>query len=107
MSSISSSGKKGLFDVPKDFDISKLFAPNSNEELIKIDLKIRKEKAPSIRIHAILESSDPEWDFLSARYINDIEAIREILWHGSDVVCIGPATLVEAIKSTLRARVGI
>jgi proteasome accessory factor B len=107
MSSISSSGKKGLFDVPKDFDISKLFAANSNEELIKVNLKIRKGKAPSIRIHAILESSDPEWDFLSARYINDIEAIREILWHGSDVVCIGPATLVEAIKSTLRARVGI
>jgi proteasome accessory factor B len=106
MSSISSSGKKQLFDIPNDFDISKLFTANSDEKPIEVRLKVRKEKASSIRMHAILENSDTDWDFLSAMYINQVEAIREILWHGSDVVCIEPAPLVGAIKSLLNTRIG-
>jgi proteasome accessory factor B len=104
MHSVTSTGKKNIFDIPRDFDISTLFKENEEDKPIKVQLKIRKEKALSIRLHATTESSDSDWEYVNTTYHNSDEALREILWHGPDVVCLEPPSIVDSIRNLLLTR---
>ena len=105
MKSISSTGKSNSFEIPDNFEISTLLGTRGVDNPLKVKLKIRKEKAHSIRSHSTIENTDLEWDYVNTSFFNLDEALQEILWHGPDIVCLHPSSLIDSLTTLLERRI--
>jgi len=104
MKSISTLGKASAFEVPQDFNISTLFSRGESEYNLTVLLRIRRDRALGLRKKATFEKSSGDWDEFSCSFINENEALREILWHGDSVQCLEPSSLVSKIVDLLTVR---
>ena len=95
--SISHEGKG--FDIPEGFDV---FASIENDEAVNIaTLDIRRGKAHLLRVIADSCIDKGEWEQISVRYFDYQNFVDQILWHGSDVLVIEPASLRNQITAAL------
>ena len=101
--SISQNGKG--FDIPEDFDV---FASIENDEAVNIaTLDIRKGKAHLLRVIADSCIDKGEWEQISVSYFDYQHFVDQILWHGSDVLVIEPASLRNQVTAALEEIVRI
>lgn len=101
--SLSRNGKS--FDIPAGFDV---FASIENDDLVNIaTIDIRKGKAHLLRVIADSCVDKGEWEQISVRYFDYQEFVDQILWHGTDVLVIEPASLRNQVIAALEEIVRI
>ena len=61
MSAISLHGKQNSYAIPDTFDISALFQNQESEQTLSVGLKVRKDRAQSLRTYAVLKSSSGDF----------------------------------------------
>jgi len=87
------------FSVPSGFVLDEHLVPERVKE--KAFYYARSGKANALRAGSQLESSDGDWDLLSCE-ITDVDSfVRNVLWHGSDVVVAQPLAVRDQIISSL------
>ena len=100
--SVSRNGKG--FDIPAGFDV---FASIETDDLVNIaTIDIRKGKAHLLRVIADSCVDKGEWEQITVRYFDYQGFVDQILWHGTDVLVIEPASLrnqvIAALEEILR-----
>jgi predicted DNA-binding transcriptional regulator YafY len=64
-------------------------------------LKLRTDKAYLLRRFATEISSEDDWDIVDYSYASIEQLIRDLLWHGDDVLIVEPAEIHEKVAATL------
>lgn len=90
------------YEIPEDFDIRDyliMYATNS----YVTTLRLRKGAANALRDRASeVIHLDDDWDRADVAFADLAEALREILWHGTDVLVVEPSDLAKELQSSLR-----
>jgi proteasome accessory factor B len=92
-------GRANSFDVPIDFTMSELLKSQARNQVCR--LKLRTDKAYSLRRFATQISSEDDWDIVDYSYASADQLIRDLLWHGDDVLIVEPAEIYEKVAATL------
>jgi predicted DNA-binding transcriptional regulator YafY len=64
-------------------------------------LKLRIDKAYSLRRFATDISSEDDWDIVDYSYASVDQLLRDLLWHGDDVQLVEPNDLREKVSASL------
>jgi predicted DNA-binding transcriptional regulator YafY len=87
------SKKKNEFEIPQDFVVSD-HLPKENLEIIRsAKVNIRKDLGVLLRNRGKLLKQGDEFDTYELNYENEIQFLREIIWHGTNVKILEPADL--------------
>jgi len=87
------SKKKNEFEIPQDFEVSD-HLPKENLEIIRsAKVNIRKDLGVLLRNRGKLLKQGDEFDTYELNYENEIQFLREIIWHGTNVKILEPADL--------------
>ena len=104
MSSIISSGKKGAFVRPENFSFDSTLLLHNDDALIKVRMRIRKNRALGVRSSATLIDDSKTWDLYEKVYSFEGSAIHDALWYSQDIVIIEPKVLRNRIQSLLNEK---
>jgi proteasome accessory factor B len=92
-------GRANSYEVPGDFRMSELLKSQARNQVCR--LKLRTDKAYSLRRFATEISSEDDWDIVDYSYASVDQLIRDLLWHGDDVLVLEPADIYERVAATL------
>jgi proteasome accessory factor B len=98
-STVKEQGRAGSYEVPADFNMSELL--KSQARIQRCRLKLRTDKAYSLRRFATEISSEEDWDIVEYSYASTDQLLRDLLWHGDDVLIVEPAELREKVALSL------
>ena len=98
-SEVKEQGKGSSYEIPENFSMHDQLQSRTRKHLAQ--LLVRKGKAHQFRKHAQVQESLDEWDQLQYQYSDEKELVRDLLWHRDDVKIVGPAEVIEAVKSSL------
>lgn len=98
-SSVKEQGRASSFEIPSDFSMS--VALQSQSRVNTCRLKLRTDKAHTLRKFSSVISSDGEWDLVDHVYATEEQILRDVLWHRDDVQVIGPLELLSQVQSSL------
>ena len=98
-SEVKEQGKGSSYEIPENFSMHDQLQSRTRKHLAQ--LLVRKGKAHQLRKHAQVQESLDEWDQLQYQYSDEKELVRDLLWHRDDVKIVGPAEVIEAVKSSL------
>ena len=106
--SLTMQAKKDAFVRPADFDIASSLIHAKVESRYSVILKVRSNRALSVRSGGTITQIDDDWDRIKKSYAYRGEALSEILWHSPDVFVEEPEDLREHIIAiwTARAKAG-
>ena len=99
-SDVKSQGKAGSYKIPEAFVMGNLLA--SPEPAHKAKLKVRRDKAHSLRARAITCNDEDDWSTIEIEYFAESELLSDVLWHGADAVVIEPSSIRKAAISALQ-----
>ena len=68
---------------------------------LRCRLKLRIDKAYSLRRFATEISSEDDWDIVDYSYASIDQLLRDLLWHGDDVLLVEPSDLRAKIAASL------
>lgn len=94
-----SHGKEKSFEIPQSFSVVEHLSPPAKIEIAIV--QVRLGKAYSLRRNLTAISVGDEWETVHIPYSDEDSFLREILWHGDDVILIEPAQLRQRIIYTL------
>jgi proteasome accessory factor B len=97
-------GKKNAFTPPVDFDLKSAIILRKSESRYNVVLKVRANKALSIRSGSTISRLDDDWDRIETSYSYRGEALSEILWHAPDVVVEEPKDLRASVIAIWESR---
>jgi predicted DNA-binding transcriptional regulator YafY len=92
-------GRANSYEVPSEFRMSELLKSQARNQICR--LKLRTDKAYSLRRFATEISSGDDWDIVDYSYASIDQLIRDLLWHGDDVLIVEPAEIYEKVAATL------
>ena len=92
-------GRANSYEVPSDFIMSELLKSQARNQSCRI--KLRTDKAYSLRRFATEISSEDDWDIVDYSYASIDQLIRDLLWHGDDVLVVQPSEIHEKVAATL------
>ena len=98
-------GKVGSFTTPNDFQISEHLVMLQDLPKTSVLLLIRKNTCHQLRLKSDTVKSGVEWDEMQFTENNRQETIKEILWHGADVIVISPDDLKNSVITALQGLV--
>ena len=97
-SDIKIQGKACSYEIPEDFLMEELLA--SPEQSFEGTVRVRRDKAHSLRARATSVTDEEEWSTLTISYRDETEFLNDVLWHGPDAVIETPHSAREsAIKA--------
>ena len=98
-SEVKNQGKAGAYEIPSDFVMSQsLTNPEVTHTAI---LKVRRDKAHSLRARAISIIDEEEWSRIEIRYFRESELLSDVLWHGDDALILSPQSARDAAIASL------
>lgn len=100
---VDSIGKKDAFEKPDNFNVGNFLKEESNSVSLVSKLQVRKGAALSLRNKFAVKDLDSEWDLISIPYTNEQELLEMVLWHGTDLKLIEPATLQQLLVANLES----
>jgi len=65
-------------------------------------IRVRRDKAHSIRSASTIVESDAEWDLVEYIYANEDQLISEALWYRGDLKIVEPHVLRDRVISVVR-----
>ena len=68
---------------------------------LRCRLKLRTDKAYSLRRFATAIASEDDWDIVDYSYASIDQLLRDLLWHGDDVLLVEPSDLCEKVADSL------
>lgn len=92
-------GRANSYQTPSEFSMSELLKTQARDESCR--LKLRTDKAYSLRRFATKISSDDDWDIVDHSYANTDQLLKDLLWHGDDVQIIEPSDLRLKVAASL------
>lgn len=105
VSSITLLGSRNAYMIPSDFNIKDyliMIRPGD----YSATLKIRKAAGIHLRNQASeIKQIDEEWDLVDTCFPDRIEALREVMWLGADVIVIEPQELRTEVVQSLNTLV--
>lgn len=105
VSSITLLGSRNAYMIPSDFNIKDYLIMIRPGEY-SATLKIRKAAGIHLRNQASeIKQIDEEWDLVDTCFQDRIEALREVMWLGADVIVIEPQELRTAVVHSLKTLV--
>jgi len=99
-------GKAHAFTRPTDFNLTDSLIHTQSESRYPVILKVKVNRALSLRAGASIVSLDDDWDRVEKDYAYRGEALSEILWHAPDVFVIEPIELKKEIIDIWTSRLG-
>ena len=97
-SEVKNQGKVAAYEIPSDFAMSQSLA-NPEESHIAV-IRVRRDKAHSLRLRAISVTDEEEWSTIEVKYFRESELLSDVLWHGEDAILLSPQS---ARDSAIRA----
>jgi proteasome accessory factor B len=98
-STVKEQGRANSYDVPSDFSMSSLLKSQARD--LRCRLKLRTDKAYSLRRFATAIASEDDWDIVDYSYASIDQLLRDLLWHGDDVLLVEPSDLCEKVADSL------
>jgi proteasome accessory factor B len=98
-STVKEQGRASSYEIPNDFSMSDLLKSQARNQRCR--LKLRTDKAYSLRRFATEISSEDDWDIVDYSYASIDQLLRDLLWHGDDVLLVEPNDLLEKIAASL------
>ncbi len=102
-STISLQGRAGAYEVDSEALISE--EAKYLGEIKKARIAIRKGKAPQLRLGAVIQEKNADWDLVELDYRSEENLIQRVLWYGTDAVIEEPESLRDSIISRLERAV--
>lgn len=102
-STISLQGRAGAYEVDSEALISE--EAKYLGEMKKARIAIRKGKAPQLRLGAVIQEKNADWDLVELDYRSEENLIQRVLWYGTDAVIEEPESLRDSIISRLERAV--
>ncbi len=93
-------GEQGSYLVPDDFDLATLMGTQAKKN--KALIRVRRDKAHSMRSASTIVESDAEWDLVEYIYANEDQLISEALWYRGDLKIVEPHVLRDRVISVVR-----
>ena len=93
-------GEQGSYLVPDDFDLATLMGAQAKKN--KALIRVRRDKAHSMRGASTIVESDAEWDLVEYIYANEDQLISEALWYRGDLKIVEPHVLRDRVISVVR-----
>lgn len=98
-------GKPSAFEIPQSFQMGEVLSTPNSQKIATI--KVRRDKAHSLRAKSIECEDGDDWSTLSIPYLEDMQLLSEVLWHGADAVIVAPMDLRESAIKALKEIVEI
>jgi proteasome accessory factor B len=98
-STVKEQGRASSYEIPNDFSMSDLLKSQARNQRCR--LKLRTDKAYSLRRFATEIASEDDWDIVDYSYASIDQLLRDLLWHGDDVLLVEPNDLREKIAASL------
>ena len=92
-------GKADSYAIPADFHMHTMLDFHSQN--LNAVIRVRRDKAHSLRTQSQLISEDDEWSTLNYPYLYEADLVRAVLWHLDDAYIIEPPSAVVAIQTAL------
>jgi proteasome accessory factor B len=99
-SEVKQQGKAGAYEIPEDFIMSELLKSPERAQIATI--KVRRDKAHSLRARATSIVDDDDWSTIEIAFLRESELINDVLWHGADAVILEPQSAREAAIAALK-----
>ncbi|MBC7463646.1 MAG: WYL domain-containing protein [Actinobacteria bacterium] len=99
--SVVQDAKRDSFQADSDFDVLAFLDSNHFDRGNFAEILIRRSKGWTLRRDSELLGDDDEFQRMKVSYINRERFVDEILWHGEDVVVLGPQDLQEEVIAKL------
>lgn len=96
-------GEKDAFEKPDNFNVGNFLKEESNSVSLVSKLQVRKGAALSLRNKFTVKDLDSEWDLMDIPYTNEQELLEMVLWHGTDLKLIEPASLRQLLVANLKS----
>ena len=96
-------GEKDAFEKPDNFNVGNFLKEESNSVSLVSKLQVRKGAALSLRNKFTVKDLDSEWDLMDVPYTNEQELLEMVLWHGTDLKLIEPASLRQLLVANLKS----
>jgi len=104
-SEVKTQGKAASYRIPEDFVMAQ--ALSTPEKTRSAQVKVRRDKAHTLRIRATTIEEGDEWTTLSIPYLHESELVSDVLWHGDDAFIISPesarSSAIEALTKIAHA----
>jgi proteasome accessory factor B len=98
-STVKEQGRASSYEIPSDFSMSDLLKSQARNQRCR--LKLRTDKAYSLRRFATAKASEDDWDIVDYSYASIDQLLRDLLWHGDDVLLVEPNDLREKVAASL------
>jgi len=98
-STVKEQGRASSYQIPNDFSMSDLLKSQARNQRCR--LKLRTHKAYSLRRYATEIASEDDWDIVDYSYASIDQLLRDLLWHGDDVLLVEPNDLREKVAASL------
>ena len=98
-STVKEQGRASSYEIPNDFSMSDLLKSQARNQRCR--LKLRTDKAYSLRRYATEIASEDDWDIVDYSYASIDQLLRDLLWHGDDVLLVEPNDLREKVAVSL------
>ena len=98
-STVKEQGRASSYEIPSDFSMSDLLKSQARNQRCR--LKLRTDKAYSLRRFATPIASEDDWDIVDYSYASIDQLLRDLLWHGDDVLLVEPNDLREKVAASL------
>lgn len=96
-------GEKDAFEKPDNFNVGNFLKEESNSVSLVSKLQVRKGAALSLRNKFSVKDLNSEWDLMDIPYTNEQELLEMVLWHGTDLKLIEPASLRQLLVANLKS----
>lgn len=96
-------GEKDAFEKPDNFNVGNFLKEESNSVSLVSKLQVRKGAALSLRNKFSVKDLNSEWDLMDIPYTNEQELLEIVLWHGTDLKLIEPASLRQLLVANLKS----
>ena len=92
-------GKPAAYEIPESFVMSEVLSEPEEREIAKI--KVRRDKAHSLRSKALSMKDGDDWTVIEVPYFRESELLSDVLWHGADAVILAPESLRQSARKAL------
>ena len=98
-SEVTVQGKPSAYEIPESFIMSKALSVPEEQQIATI--KVRRDKAHSLRLKAVSVAEGDDWSTLEIPFVRDFELLSDVLWHGADAVILAPENLRQSAITAL------
>ena len=98
-SEVAVQGKPSAYEIPETFLMSSALSVPEEREIATI--KVRRDKAHSLRLKAVSIAEGDDWTTLEIPFVRESELLSDVLWHGADAVILAPEKIRQSAINAL------